>query len=68
MAKKAVLNLKPSEPDQVDAYMQALQHPLAEVLAALRQIILATDPSIGEEIKWNARAHPEMLADFDPGG
>ncbi len=54
MAKKAALNLKTSEPDQVDAYMQALQHPLAAVLAAVRQIILAADASIGEEIKWNA--------------
>jgi hypothetical protein len=45
---------KPSQPDKVNAYMQALTHPLAEVVEALRQIILKTDPEIGEEIKWNA--------------
>jgi hypothetical protein len=45
---------KPSEPAKVDAYMKALKHPLADVLAALRKIILKTDPAIGEEIKWNA--------------
>jgi len=45
---------KPSEPAKVDAYMKALKHPLAEVLAALRKIILKIDPEIGEEIKWNA--------------
>ncbi|NJM39762.1 MAG: DUF1801 domain-containing protein [Anaerolineae bacterium] len=56
MAKKATLNVntKPSEPDKVDAYMKTLKHPMKDVLEALRQVILKTDPSIGEEIKWNA--------------
>ena len=64
----AALTLKPSEPAQVDAYMQALQHPLAEVLQALRQIILSTDPSLGEEIKWNAPTffYTGPLPAFDP--
>src|SRR5215469_4823010 len=54
MKKKGQLLTKPSEPDKVDAYMQKLKHPLAEVVAALRKIILSTDNEIGEEIKWNA--------------
>jgi len=54
MKKKQELLTKASEPDQVDAYMQKLKHPLKEVVAALRQTILSTDPEIGEEIKWNA--------------
>jgi hypothetical protein len=54
MPKKAVLTTKPSEPEAVDAYMQKLKHPMAAVLEALRQVILKADPSIGEEIKWNA--------------
>jgi len=54
MAKKESANTKPSESDKVDAYMKSLKHPLSDVLEALRQIILKTDPSIGEEIKWNA--------------
>jgi hypothetical protein len=45
---------KPSEPEKVDAYMQGLKHPLADVVDALRRIILSTDREIGEEIKWNA--------------
>jgi len=45
---------KPSEPDKVNEYMKSLKHPLSEVVEALRQIILKTDPEIGEEIKWNA--------------
>lgn len=47
---------KPSEPEKVDVYMAKLKHPLADVVAALREIILSTDPEIGEEIKWNAPA------------
>ena len=45
---------KRSEPDKVDAYMQNLKHPLSEVVATLRKIILSTNDEIGEEIKWNA--------------
>jgi hypothetical protein len=45
---------KPSEPDKVTAYMKSLEHPLSDVVEALRQIILKADKSVGEEIKWNA--------------
>jgi hypothetical protein len=34
--------------------MEALKHPLKDVMAALRKIVLSTDESIGEEVKWNA--------------
>lgn len=54
MAKRQLPLTKPSESDKVAAYMQKLKHPLAEVVAALREIILSTDSEIGEEIKWNA--------------
>lgn len=59
---------KPSESDEVDAYMSELKHPLAEVAKALRAIILQTDPTIGEEIKWNAPAffYSGELPPFDP--
>ncbi len=46
--------IKPSESEKVDAYMQGLKHPLTDVVAALRKVILSTDREIGEEIKWNA--------------
>ncbi|MBP7693248.1 MAG: DUF1801 domain-containing protein [Anaerolineales bacterium] len=45
---------KLSEPEKVNAYMRGLKHPLADVVVALRQIILKVDRAIGEEIKWNA--------------
>jgi hypothetical protein len=51
---KAGKSTKPSEPEKVDEYIQKLKHPLADVVKALRQIILSTDKEIGEEIKWNA--------------
>jgi hypothetical protein len=38
----------------VEAYLKKLQHPLADVVGALRRIILKADSEIGEEIKWNA--------------
>lgn len=45
---------KSSEPDKVDEFMKRLVHPLADVVGALRQIIIDADPKIGEEVKWNA--------------
>ena len=48
------LTTKPSEPEKVDAYIQNMQHPLKNVVEALRQVILGTHPEICEEVKWNA--------------
>ena len=62
------LSTKPSEPDKVDAYMKSLKHPLAGVAKALREIILKTDPEIGEEIKWNVPAffYTGEMPSFNP--
>jgi len=38
----------------VDAYMDALEHPLASQVARLRFAILSADPRINESLKWNA--------------
>ncbi len=66
-AKKDMLT-KPSEPEKVDAYMAKLKHPRADVVTALRKIILSTDRQIGEEIKWNAPAffYTGELPPFNP--
>lgn len=56
MATKKDDATKASNPAQVQDYLQQLDHPLADVVKALRQIILDADPRIGEEIKWNAPA------------
>jgi hypothetical protein len=68
MKRKTDALTKPSEPEMVDAFMAKLKHPLADVVAELREIILSTDPEIGEEIKWNAPAffYKGELPQFDP--
>ena len=68
MPNNQSLTTKKSEPEKVDAYMRAMKHPLKSVAEELRAIILGADPSIGEEIKWNAPAffYTGMLPPFDP--
>ncbi|RZU65853.1 uncharacterized protein DUF1801 [Microterricola gilva] len=39
---------------EVEHYLSALRHPLADVLAELCALIRASDPRIDETIKWNA--------------
>ena len=38
----------------VDDYLAQLDHPHKAAVQRLRRAILALDPSIGEEVKWNA--------------
>jgi hypothetical protein len=68
MPSRAESVTKLSDPAAVDAYMQKLKHPLADLAAALRTAILAADASIGEEIKWNAPAffHTGPMKAFNP--
>jgi hypothetical protein len=68
MKTRLTQSTKPSEPEKVDAYMKKLNHPLADVVEALRQIILGADPEIGEEIKWNAPSffYAGEMAPFNP--
>ena len=44
----------PREPEGVEAFLAALDHPFKQEVLALRQIILGADPGIAEGIKWNA--------------
>ena len=46
--------VKVSDPDAVNTYIGNLEQPRSDVVKALRQLILAASPSVGEEIKWNA--------------
>ena len=43
-----------SAPEDVEAFLAALDHPFKAEILAVRETILGADPSIGEEIKWNA--------------
>ncbi len=43
-----------ARPPTVTEYMDRLEHPLRDVVDALRALIHDVDPAITEEIKWNA--------------
>ncbi|WP_295716020.1 DUF1801 domain-containing protein [Mucilaginibacter sp.] len=43
-----------SNTELVTEYIQKLDGPVAEIVETIRQIVLSTNPEIGEEIKWNA--------------
>jgi len=59
--------IKLSDTEQVTHYISTSTHPLADVMQALRDVILATDPTIAEQVKWNAPAfyYSGAMAAFD---
>ena len=40
--------------DQVDHYMEKLQHPFKQEVERLRSIILNANPKLQERVKWNS--------------
>ena len=52
-AKKVAAKKAKPEPT-ADAFMAALEHPLAVDYAAVRKAILGTDPSIADGVKWSS--------------
>jgi hypothetical protein len=42
---------------KVDQYMAALDHPLKPAIERLRALVLAADPSLTEQVKWNAPSY-----------
>lgn len=48
------METKPTQSDKVDVYMKALEHPLKEVMQAVREIVKSSSKNVGEEVKWNA--------------
>jgi hypothetical protein len=50
MAKSKDINA----PGSVTVFIEKLEPGLASVVQAVRELILGTDPSIGEQIKWNS--------------
>ena len=49
-------------------YLNQLDHPLKNVVEALRKIMLATDKEIDEQIKWNSLSfcYTGEMKPFDP--
>ena len=62
------MKAKLTDTEQVTKHIAQLEPALAEVIEALRQIILSTDPEIGERIKWNNPSfyYTGEMKDFDP--
>ena len=52
----------------VEEFLKGLDEPLAEVIKAIRKIILSTDKEIGEQIKWNSPCfiYTGEMKPFDP--
>lgn len=62
------MKAKLSDQEQVSEHIKKLEPAIGQVVEALRQMILSTDPEIGERIKWNNPSFyytGEML-EFDP--
>jgi len=64
MAKKITL----SDEAAVEAHIQTLEAPIAEVVNAIRQSILKTHSDVGERIKWNNPSfyYTGEMPPFDP--
>jgi hypothetical protein len=56
------------DPASVDAHIRKLDASMAEMVEAIRRIILDTDVVIGEQIKWNSPSffYTGPMAPFDP--
>lgn len=61
-------SLKKTDQEQVTEHIQKLEPSLAEVVEALRKIILNTDQEVGERIKWNNPSfyYTGEMKPFDP--
>lgn len=51
---KATAKLPPPSGNEVDAFLEALEHPLRDDVARIRQVILSAAPGITEAVMWNA--------------
>lgn len=52
--RKATKRKAPKKPQSVAAFLSTLDHPLKDEVEIVRQWILSVDPTIAEEVKWNA--------------
>ena len=57
-----------NNPGSVTAFIKNLEPGLADVVQAVREVILSVDSSIGEQIKWNSPSffYTGEMKDFDP--
>ncbi|AEE52922.1 DUF1801 domain-containing protein [Haliscomenobacter hydrossis] len=62
------MKAKLSDQEQVTEHIQELEPSVGQIVETLRQIILSTDPEIGERIKWNNPSfyYTGEMKEFDP--
>ncbi len=62
------MKVKLSDTEQVTEHIKKLEPTIAEIIEALRQIILSTDAEVGERIKWNNPSfyYTGEMPEFDP--
>lgn len=62
------MKAKLSEQEQVSEHIKKLEPAIGQVVETLRQIILSSDPEIGERIKWNNPSfyYTGEMPEFDP--
>ena len=49
-----------AQPEQVDEFLEKLDHPFKAEVQMIREIIKNVDPNITEQIKWNAPSFSHM--------
>ena len=62
------MKTKLTDQEQVTVHIQQLDPSVGQIVETLRQIILSTDPEIGERIKWNNPSfyYTGEMVEFDP--
>lgn len=57
-----------NDPVSVTAFIKRLDPAFGKLIQAIRKLILETDPSIGEQIKWNSPSffYTGEMKPFDP--
>src|SRR5687768_12215247 len=67
MAKKTTV-VKLNDTEKVEAYIDALNHPLKKEVEAVRSIIKNANSKLNERIKWNAPSYYYMddIVTFGP--
>lgn len=68
MATKKTVSVKLTDEEQVATHIHKLEPALAEIVMAIRQIMMSTNSLIKERIKWNNPSfyYAGEMAPFDP--
>ena len=62
------MKIKLTDQEQVTEHIQKLEPSVGQIVETLRQIILSTNPEVGERIKWNNPSfyYTGEMKEFDP--